>query len=271
MDDPSPLRGIDDARQAIKREREILRTEIDAFEQFGCGLRTIETGGTQQTGGCPTGAQPAGTHAASVQSVRPVQATVGATGSLARVRSLFAKTVMATPHYDDIYGEHWSEHLRGEFSEEHAAALEQHSVLSSEIKRALLEATDQSIASRRRLLGAVEHEAELVAEARREIKAVNTELESILSQPLDQLEFNALRLSRARLLELETDCDELVAVRQPQIRRRRELTIAAIGTFEKYLYDDCAYTYPVLAAIANLGERIDRERRVLERLLARIR
>lgn len=271
MDEPSPLRGIDDAQRAIEREREILRTEIDAFECFGRGLRTLEVGDLQAVGGGTAGAQPAGAHATSVQSVGPAHATVGITGSVAKVRSLFAETVMATPHYDDVYGEHWTEHLRGEFNQELAAALEHQTTLSPEVKQALLEATDQSIASRRRILGSVEREAELVETARRDLKSIHAAVESILAQPLEQLEFNALRLSRARLLELEAACDELVAVRQPQIRDRRDLTMAGIGVFEQHLYDGCEHTYPVLSAIADLGERIDRERRALERSLARIR
>ncbi|AXR76586.1 DUF7260 family protein [Natrarchaeobaculum sulfurireducens] len=271
MDEPSPLRRIDDARRAIEREREILQAEINAFGRFACDLRTVEASDVRAVGGGTAGAQPAGAHATSVQSVGPAHATVGITGSVAKVRSLFAETVMATPHYDDVYGEHWTEHLRGEFNQDLAAALEHQTTLSPEVKQALLEATDQSIASRRRILGSVEREAELVETARRDLKSIHTAVESILAQPLEQLEFNALRLSRARLLELEAACDELVAVRQPQISGRRDLTMAGIGAFEQYLYDDCAHTYPVLSAVADLGERIDRERRALERSLASVR
>ncbi|ADD05938.1 uncharacterized protein Nmag_2377 [Natrialba magadii ATCC 43099] len=251
MTEPAPLRTIDAARRVIDREHEVLIAEKRAFDRFNNRLQALDANGSA---------------AGSNGSTMHVSGT--ATKGLSRVRTLYEETIMNVPHYEDSYDESLSEHVAGEFSAELAAALESHSVLTPQLKQPLLEMSGQSVTLRHQLIEAIEREREAVDSAGRELRAIQDDLDSILTQPLDSLEFNALRLSRGRLLELQRACDESSAKRQDRIRRRRELTIGDIGMFEAYLYADCEHTYPVLAACATMGTRVRQGRHRLERLLA---
>lgn len=254
MTEPAPLRTIDAARRAIDREREILLTEKRAFDRFNRQLQSLEAAGTATTG--------------SNGATMHVSGKVPK--GLSKVRTLYAETIMSVPHYQRDYDESLFEHVAGEFSTELAAALESHSVLTPQLKQPLLDMSGQSVTLRQGLVETIEREREAVDWAGRELRVIQDDLDSILTQPLDSLEFNAIRLSRGRLLELQRTCDEIAAERQEQIRRRRELSIGDLGLFEAYLYGDCEHTYPVLAACATTGSSVRQGRRRLERLLTTV-
>ncbi|ELY48672.1 hypothetical protein DV706_05150 [Natronorubrum bangense] len=187
--------------------------------------------------------------------------------ALATVRTAYRETVMAVPHYDDVYGESRQEHMAGELGLEVTTAVTQ-GTWNLELKRWLLESIDHALTVRTQLLQAIDDDADAIETFEREVTAFLSTLESLLAQPLARLEFNALRLTRDRILSLQTDCDDLVERRQAQISRRRRLTIAEVGFFEQYCYRDCDGTYPILDLLATCGTLLQRACSRVERYLA---
>ncbi|MEY7850082.1 hypothetical protein AB7C87_12890 [Natrarchaeobius sp. A-rgal3] len=243
---------LEEARKTARRERRVLADEKRAFERFHRRLDELEASQPQIAGRQPL---QCGTRASGLQTVR----------------NAYTETVMDSPHYGDEYDETPLESMAEELGPELAVAVAQHTSLHAQLKRSLLEAAEQAIESRERILDAIDTESTAIGEIEREVEDVADELNAVRAQPIDRLEFNALRLTRERLDELRSRCDELAAKRQRQIRRRRGLTIAEIGTFERYLYDERSSPHPVLGSIAELGDRIERTRSQVDRRLAIVR
>ena len=244
------LDSFEDARLAIRAERRELIDERQAFEAFLARVNGLD-----------------------VHQPQRMQPTVLATASreLDYVVDAYAETVATVPHYTDVYDEPVLEHFAGELGAELAAAVTSGSEFHPELKRLLLEGSRQAITARERVLELLEAEAAELDRAERALTAVLEELESLLAQPLEQLEFNALRLTRVRLTRLETDCNALAASRQSWIQNRQRTTIVDHDDLGHYFYGECEHTYPVLATIAEIGESIERTRRRLDRRLSRAR
>ncbi|WP_255190672.1 DUF7260 family protein [Natronobeatus ordinarius] len=241
---PEPsLDPFEEARLAIRAERRELIDEKQAFEAFLDRVKGLDVHQPSQT-----------------QS--PLLAT--APQKLDCVVDAYAETVATVPHYTDVYDEPILEHFAGELGVELAAAVTSGSQFHPELKRLLLEGSRQAITARERVLDLLETEADELERAERALTAVLEELESLLAQPLEQLEFNALRLTRVRLMRLETDCNTLAASRQSWIQNRQRAMILDHTDLGHYLYGECEHTYPALATIAEIGESIDRTRRQLD-------
>lgn len=233
------------------RERQQLTDEKRAFERFIKRVERIETTRPQAVASGP---------------VIDVRSTPG----LDNVRDAYAETVMSTPHYSDLYDETVSESIAEELGEELAAAIEHRSRFDPQLKRSIREMTSEAIFSRDRLLSELDSEIESIERSERALSDARTELKALGDQPVRQLEFNALRLTRERLSSLREDCDDLAAKRQAEIRKRRRLTLADVGSFEQYLYDDCEFSYPILSAIAEIGSVLNRTRSRIDRRLVTI-
>ncbi|GAB3665514.1 DUF7260 family protein [Halopiger thermotolerans] len=264
------------AREPLERERRQLTAERRAFERFRRRVAALETATPQATAatagagigggiGADTGGVGAGAaHAGAAARGRPSE-------GLSPVRDAYVKTVMSVPHYDDLYGDTWLESVAEEFSEEQAAALEQHARLRPQLQRSLVTAAAQAVENRAQLLEHVEAERKALADADRELTDGCQNLQSLLDQPLANMEFNALGMTRDRLESLRERCDELATERQTALRRRRrELVIGDVGTLERYFYGNCEHTYPILAAIAELGRGIERGTDAVDRSLKRL-
>ncbi|RKD97580.1 DUF7260 family protein [Halopiger aswanensis] len=272
---PEVREPLTTAREVLEREDRQLTVEQRAFERFqrrvaaldpvapqatvaGAGVGSGIGTGTAGAGGVGTGTTSTAMHG------RPSE-------GLSQVRAAYVETVMSVPHYDDLYDDTWLESIAEEFSEEQAAALEQHTQLHPQLQQSLVTAAEQAVTNRTQLLEHVETEREAVAAADQELCDIRDELQSLLAQPLAQLEFNALRLTRNRLETLRERCDVLATERQTVLQRRRqEFVIGNAGTLEDYFYGDCEHTYPILAAVADLGTSIERGAAAVDRSLEQL-
>ena len=241
--------ALESARLTLDRERRQFTDELGALESFADRVRSLSVSQ-------PPSADPA-----------PL---VGHTRGLERVRDAYVETVMSVPHFQAVYDEPADESLREELGEELAAAITGGSALHPQLKRSLLGAIRQSIRSREVVLTHLEEEADALARAERTLTGLLEEVASVLAQPLDQLEFNALRLSRERLEELRRRCDELAVGRQDQLRRRR-ISLLDIDEYGRYLYRDCESPFPVLSTIAAVGDLLEDAIRRVDARLARAR
>ncbi|WP_440763319.1 DUF7260 family protein [Natronorubrum sp. DTA7] len=248
MEPTAPTETLEAATRALEREQRELSRERRALERFAKRVAAFET---------------------AVPRVSNSARRIGdeTPPGLTSVRKAYAETVMSVPHYTKRYDDTWLESVAEEFSDELAAALAHHEVLSLQLKRSLLAATRQSVANRTQLLSSIETECESVAAAERTCSALLEELTALRNQPLERLEFNALWLTRERLEGLRERCDELADERQREIRRERRFSLAEVGSLEQYLYQECERTYPILAAIATLGAAIARVLETVDRSL----
>lgn len=195
---------------------------------------------------------------------------VTATSGLGSIRDAYAETVMSVPHYTEVYDESFTEHIAGELGVELATAITTGSRLHPELQRSLLEAVDQAIVSREYVLEHLTTEADALERAEADLEAVIEDLESLLEQPLEVLEFNVLRLTRVRLDGLRETCDEVARTRQEELRRRQRVTMANVDDLGELLYEGEAGLYPVLATIAEIGEAIDEAKRRIDRRLTTV-
>ena len=245
----TPTGPIDAARRALQRERRQLREEVDAFTVFG--ERVADLDATQPT----TGQR-------RVPMAEPTSATLQA------VRDAYAETVMDVSHYELAYDESLPEHMGGELGEEVAAAVIGSRSLHPPLKRTLITTTNEAIRTRKRVLELIDGEESRLDEAERTVVETIERIDSILNQPIDRMEFNSLRLTRARLLELREECDDLVDERQAFLeQQRRELPDPMTGLAE-YLYQHCETTFPLLAVYARLADVIERSIERAERRLS---
>lgn len=235
----APTGPIDAARRALQRERRQLRDEREALKAFKERVTEIDTAspGTGHQQFPLTGA--------------------GSTG-LQSVRDAYADTVMNVPHYELAYNESLPEHMAGELGEELAAAVTGGGGLHPPLKRNLVVTTNEAIRARGEILRLIDDEEARLDEAEETVMGMIQQIDSILDQPIERMEFNSLRLTRTRLLELREQCDDIVDERQAFLeRQRRDLPDPMTGLAE-YLYQHCETTFPLLAVYARLAEVIDR-------------
>lgn len=243
----SPGRTLEDATRAVERERRHLADERSAFARFRERVEGID--------------------AACARAEAPDRSR--ADRGIGRVREAYADTVMAVPHYRECFDEPLVENVAGELSPELAAALTRHDRLGPYLKRSLLTAADAAIGGRTTLLSVVGDEREALEDLETSLAEIDEERAAIVGQPVDRMEFNALRLSRRRLCALGEECDDLAAKRQATLREGRRSAPGVEDDFGDYLYADCPSQHPLLSAIAATGRRIDREREAIEdRLVA---
>ncbi|MFC4987838.1 MULTISPECIES: DUF7260 family protein [Saliphagus] len=229
--------SLEDARRAVTRERRHLADERAAFAGFRERVEDLDV--VRSRGGAPARSREVG-------------------GGIARVREAYADTVMAVPHYRERFDEDLTENVAGELSPELAAALARHDRLRPYVKRSLLTAADAAIGGRTTLLSIIDSELESIADLDERLEGIEAERAAIVGQPIDRMEFNALRLSRRRLCGLEERCDDLAAERQATLGDGCRSSPAGDDLGE-YLYADCESVHPLLAAIAATGRRIERD------------
>lgn len=249
MGTSTPTGPIDAARRALERERRQLREEVDAFTAFG--ERVVELEATQPRAGR-----------------RQTRIAASSSTALQSVRDAYAETVMDVSHYELAYDESLGDHMAGELGEEVAAAVTSSQSLHPPLKRSLITTINEAIRTRKRVLALIDGEEERLDEAERTVVDTIERIDSILDQPIDRMEFNSLRLTRERLLDLRAECDDLVDERQDFLeQQRRELPDPMTGLAE-YLYQYCETTFPLLAVYARLADVIDRSIERTERRLS---
>jgi hypothetical protein len=240
---------IDAALDAVADERSTLHDERDALAAFD--RRVVELPTATVSTGPPlvTDPQPSG-------------------GSLSRLRTAYAETVMGTPHYEAEYGDTVAESLAAEFGDDLAAAVLGGSALTPELRDAVRAATDAARREREEFLDVLNREAESLAAAAEDVETLRTALASIdESQPSDR-GFDDLHDLWTTLRELEARADGIGLRRQEVIRGHRNDLPGVPTDLCEYLYHDLSVSYPVLVSLADAATELERSRRRVERALA---
>ena len=257
-----PTSVLEGARETVRVERRRTADERAAFVSFRSRLDAIPA-----------------TTAAGVTADRPFDGpqpigyeTPRMGTELLAVRDAYQSTVMSVPHYEEEYNDTYAASLAAEFGPELAAALTRESALHEHVRRSVLDQTTAAIETRDEFETVLEREQASVRAASEELRSLDDSVASLGETAVDRLDFGGLDAHRARLEVLERRCDEVATTRQRE-RVAVEQSMHFDGEtddVQTYLYQDLPVTYPVLAAVAAVGRRIDAVRRDVERAIIEV-
>lgn len=257
-----PTSVLEGARETVRVERRRTADERAAFASFRSRLDAIPA-----------------TTAAGVTADRrfdgpqPIGYETPRMGTeLLAVRDAYQSTVMSVPHYEEEYNDTYAASLAAEFGPELAAALTCESALHEHVRRSVLDQTTTAIETRDEFETVLEREQASVRAASEELRSLDDSVASLGETAVDRLDFGGLDAHRARLEVLERRCDEVATTRQRE-RVAVEQSMHFDGEtddVQTYLYQDLPVTYPVLAAVAAVGRRIDAVRRDVERAIIEV-
>ena len=277
-DDPADV--LRAAQEMLRVERRRTVDEREAFEAFRARVQRVSTEATDgdttrlrsdgsggvagDAGGVDGFRGPAG-----VGRLSGVDDRFVAGSPLVATRDAYVETVMSVPHYEAEYDDTYESSLAAEFGPDLAVALTREPTLSDRSKSALLSKTDDAIAEREGLIDAVDSEVESIDRAADRLCSIREEITTLSETTLDELRFGTLDAYRVRTLTLEEGCDSVAARRQREIAGiGRSLQLNdAVPDLATYLYHDLPVTYPVLATVGAVGDRLEELRRSIERAL----
>ncbi|WP_224447082.1 DUF7260 family protein [Haloprofundus salilacus] len=245
-------RPVRDARDVVRNERRRTVDEREAFCAFAERLQGI---------------QPATAGRTVPAAVRGTSAGDGGPNATKRVLSAYRQTVMAVPHYESEYGDTVGRSIVEEFGPSVGGALVSAEGLTPELRRVVVEVTEESASDRESFLALLDEETDSLTSALERIDAVAEALRALDDRPLPERSFDDLLELRARVSTLERRANDLHADRQARIRSHRQRLGITDTDLPTFLYRERSYTYPVLSAFATLVDAIRRARRRVERQL----
>lgn len=190
-------------------------------------------------------------------------------GGLDAVEDAFASTVMALDHYEEEYDEPLLAYAAAEFGPDVAGALESNDRLTPLLKEALVGNARAAVEERESFEASLSAELAAVESYRERFEAIDRRRRHHLAIARDAGQtgrYDPVFGAWESLGELATEVDDLASDRQ---RSLDEASAAPERAFFEYLYGPLdGPTYPVLAAAAELAERLRTGRRALERRLA---
>lgn len=273
LDDDEKLRSVESllcgARDALRVERRRTVDEREAFEAFRSRVREIAAEATPTAG--PGGAAGVSTMTGTAADPSRFRTGTGSTApGLVAVRNAYLETVMSVPHYDEEYNDTYERSLAAEFSPEIAVALTREPTLHERYRSSLLAKTTEAVERREEFVDVLGTESASIARAREDLGPVREEVATFARRELKAADFGALDAYRARLTVLAEKCDGIAARRQrDRVDGERAMAVGeVVSDVQAYLYRGLSVTYPVLAAVATVGERIESIRTDVERAMA---
>ncbi|WP_128905934.1 DUF7260 family protein [Halorubrum amylolyticum] len=268
---------LDDAREALRVERRRVADEREAFRAFRGRVASVPSEPIRTDGGAGTAAGGGGSIGVTGGfGAVGTDGTLGSAGSgapagsgLVAVRDAYRETVMSVPHYETEYDDTYERSVAEEFGPEIAYALTRGARFHAECKRSLLAAAETAIEERERFIETVESESESVERAASRLTPIRSEVASTARTDFSEDGFGTLDAYRARTEALIDDCDRIAARRQRELAsHERALAIDGDLDAPTYLYQDLSATYPVLATVGAVGDRLDDLKRRIERAMA---
>lgn len=265
----------DDVAAAVHRARETLRVERrrtvderEALRAFRARVARLSPAPSSTGGSAGRGVPGVGIRTAN-RGIADGGTSAGS--GLVAVRDAYVDTVMSVPHYEEEYDDTYESSLAAEFGRELALALTHNNALDERITVSLLDAVDKAIDERETFLDVLDAEAESIDRGSERLSAVIEEIATLARTDLDDLDYGALDAYRARTTTLEGECDSIAARRQRDVADvDRSLRIPdAAPDLPTYLYHELPVTYPVLATVGSVGDRLAGLRREIERELVR--
>ena len=241
-----------DLSAAVRAERRRCAGERDSFEAFRSALADVETVRPAEGAAATGSATPAAVH------------TVGATGGatndgVQRVCEAYRRTVMSVPHYDREYGEPLAENLEQEFGADVATAMANASVLTDNLRDAVDDAAAASRTERAEFVDLLDRERSSLETIASRLDETADRLDALdpRERPPADEGFDELRERYEAVRDLRERLDELAAERQRTLAAHRRTLSDGVPSVTEFLYPDADERFPVLAGVAETGERID--------------
>ncbi|MCG1002094.1 MULTISPECIES: hypothetical protein [Halobacterium] len=249
---------IPDARRALRSERDILRTEADAFGRFCRRVQSVDADPE------PTDSAPGQSAATVTLAARTEHAASAA------IREAYVETVMDTPHYAAEYGDTYWESVASEFGAELAMALRQAACVTPLLRDQVLAAARESKRSRKQLLADLDDEADALDAAERTLRAVHEDLVAIRSRPFYGCPPHELRQLLADLDALEADCQDLAVRRQTGDLEPKTVHVPSADArpLNEYLYQSIGSSHPLLSAVGRASDDVVTTARRIRQVLA---
>ncbi len=260
---------LDEARTALRVERRRIVDEREAFRTLRSRVDSIGSETLQRTGANGSASHGLAERTGAIGSVGSSSASPGS--GLVAVRNAYEETVMSVPHYEIEYDDTYERSVAAEFGPELAYALTRTSRFHAKYKRSLVDAIGTAIEEREAFLETVRTEAESIDRAESRLSPIEDEIETMATAERDGEEFGfgTLDAYRNRTTTLMADCDRIAARRQRLLADHdRDLRLGDDLDLPTYLYADLSVTYPVLAAVGRVGDRLDDVKRRIERAMA---
>jgi hypothetical protein len=243
------------AETTLDDERECLEDERAAFSQFRKRIANIDVSSSVS----PT------TTTKIKNAIMGTAEPTTSSSQLEQVQDAYRETAMSVPHYEDDYDQSLPEDLAAEFGPELANTLATTDTLTPPLHETLLTASQQATESRAAVLDALDREAESLQHARDTLEELTTTLAELNQQPITAWTTNEIVATHERLAEFETQCDQLAADRQAELRSQRIRDPKHTDEeFNEYLYESLSVTYPVLADLTEFTSLLHTARQHLE-------
>lgn len=260
---------VRDARECCREERRRVVDERDAFEEFADRVEGFDP--------TPMDATTAALNGPVVGAQRGSGLTTPGDVRLRQVVNAYTETVVSLPHYHQEYDETVAESLAAELGPDATSTVLSGGTLSPELQSTIVARSRQAATSRESLVDAIDTELDAIEGMESRLTEIDRSRRR-LHEHLDGIPSDAAVGARIdvweRLGELETRCDEVAVERQRDLRDPP--MSAGFGnqqsqtSFYEYLYSPLEdVTYPVLAEISSLADRIRSDRDRIAKLIAR--
>lgn len=244
---------VQEAPPAIRRERECVKAERDAFHEFAATVKTMTVPERQSSG---------------TTAARLVGPNAG-TNRLQAVRDRYRDTVMSVPDYEEQYGEGLQEHMAAELGEHLATAVVNGGRLTDQLRRLLVSQARAAARQRETFLETLEEEYGSVTDGYARLRTATTNLEETTDLELEQRSFPELTRHEQQLRQEIDRYERLLEDRQTEIHRENRPFRRSEGTFlQEYLYADLPVTFPLLGATLDLLGQLRDRRRAVSRAIA---
>lgn len=238
---------VTQAQKRVERERDAIADLQQGYSRFVSQVRdvSVQTGHPQPVPGATSGATPA--------------VSSRATDGCKQIRQLFADTIHPHSGVDLDHTESLMETIAEECGREVALLLAPTAgnQFTSDVKRAVLDATSQRQAEIEAFQRALDRETEALETAADDLAAVTDWLVETDETPLTELGFDGLQDRHETLEEHRERCDGVARRRQDLLdRTTASAGQAAVGhhSLVRYLYTDLPVTHPILVTAARLDD-----------------
>ena len=259
------LEYVDYAIERVAREHRWTTAEQHAFEEFASRVRETDI---RDSAGDTAAPQNTGTPSQSVLVTDDPSPPDAARRE--RIQEAYAETVLETTVHKYIHEESLAESLAAEFGPEIAAGVLQTEPITTELRSAVLSATEQARNERTRVLELFEDELASLTRASDLHEEIDTTVSELGETSFKTWESENLADAWERLLALEHDCEALTQRRQELLHDRSDVSESSMDDQRVvgYLYRAFPVTYPVLAATAEDVETLRIHRQQLTSALS---
>lgn len=218
--------ALHDATNIIEHEYDEIGDEIRAFEDFHEQVKTFAPSNTNQP---------------APKSLRCSQEA----NMMQKVRQTYRNTILAVPHYEEVYGEPLQENITAELGPNIArcVAPESPAHFSDLFKKMLLAGTVSAIKRRRHLQHTLSVDLTSLTQVQNDLVDLLDNLDTVTIPSWYREDF------RSRV-------DHLAQERQETLNQLSVPSKQSYHGFCQYLYSGQPWTYPVLTAIVRLREAV---------------